>query len=253
MGKIIVFANQKGGVGKSTSVYNVGASLAAMGHRTLMIDLDPQATLTIMVGLEPFETEKTIAAALADKGSPLQECILSLREKLDIAPSRLELMEVEANMGGRVGGDLVLKGALSPIRGDYDFILLDCPPYLGKMTVNALAACDEVIVPVKTDYPAYRGLELIVGTIRDVRKVLNPDLKMAGVLATLYDQRVKNDNDILEALREETEVIGVVRSLVDAHKGIYSGLAARDRDPKSPVAIAYDEVAALLIAREGLA
>lgn len=162
MGTVIAFANQKGGVAKTTSTYNVGVALAKKGKRTLIIDLDSQASLTISAGLEPFEYDNTIVTALKKEGSDIEKCILSLQINLDICTSRLELAQMEIEMIGRAMRETILKRAIAPVLDKYDFILLDCPPQLGLLTINALACSDYVVIPVKTDYLAYRGVELLM-------------------------------------------------------------------------------------------
>ena len=249
MGKVIAFANQKGGVAKTTSTYNVGAALAKKGKRTLMIDLDPQANLTISAGLEPFEYENTIVTALVKEGGDLERCILSLQQNLNICPSRLELAQLEIDMIGRPMRETILKRAVDPLGEKYDYILLDCPPQLGLLTINALACCDSVVVPVKTDYLAYRGVELLMDSIAGVKALINPKLSVVGIVATMFEMQVKDDNDVLNELNKKYNVIGVVKKRAIVKKGVYTGLAVSDQAPKNDVATEYDKVSEYIIAK----
>lgn len=249
MGKTIAFANQKGGVAKTTSTYNVGVSLAKKGMKTLIIDLDSQASLTISAGLEPFEYSKTIVTVLQKEGSPLKDCIVDLQENLSICTSRLELAQLEMEMIGRSMRETILKRAIDKVQGDYDFILIDCPPQLSILTINALSSCDYVVIPVKTDYLAYRGVELLMESISETRELINPKLEVLGVVATLFEKRVKDDNEILEALQSKYNVLGVVKKMAIAKKGVYDGRSVSDQAPKNDVATEYDKVSDFIIAK----
>lgn len=249
MGKIIAFANQKGGVAKTTSTYNVGVSLARKGKRTLIIDLDSQASLTISAGLEPFDYEKTIVTVLQKEGTVISECTQPLQENLSICTSRLELAQLEMEMIGRAMRETILKRTLESIKNTYDFILIDCPPQLSILTINALACCDYVIIPVKTDYLAYRGVELLMESIQDTKDLINPNLAVLGVIATMYDKRIKDDKDILQALQEKYNVIGIVKRLAIAKKGVYDGKAVSEQSPKNDIAKEYDKVSEYIIAK----
>ena len=247
MGKIIAFANQKGGVAKTTSTYNVGVSLAKRGKKTLIIDLDSQASLTISAGLEPFDYDNSIVAVLKKERSRVEDSITPLTENLDIITSRLELAQLEMELIGRSMRETILRRALASVKNKYDFILIDCPPQLSIMTINALACCDGVIVPVKTDYLAYRGVELLMETIGDMKALINPELEVMGVIATLYEKRSADDNDILEALRQNYNVIGVIKKNVATKKGVYEGQAITDSAPKSDAAKEYEKVCTYII------
>jgi len=251
MGKVIAFANQKGGVAKTTSTYNIGVALAHKGHRTLIIDLDSQASLTISAGLEPFNAAESIVTALQKEGTPIASCIKMLQNNLFIITSRLELAQLEMEMIGRPMREMILKRAIEPIVTNYDYILIDCPPQLSILTVNALACCDYVIVPVKTDYLAYRGVELLMQTINDMKALVNPRIEVLGVIATMYEKRVNDDNDILNALQDNYEVIGVVKKMVIAKKGIYDGLSVSEQSPKNDVAQEYNKICDYIIQQGG--
>ena len=247
MSKIIAFANQKGGVAKTTSTFNVGSSLATRGYRVLMIDLDSQASLTISAGLEPYECERSIVNVLQKEKSYVEDSIIALSLNLDIIPSRLELAQLEMEMIGRSMRETILRRSLADIKDKYDYILIDCPPQLAILTINALSCCDEVIIPVKTDYLAYRGVELLVETIESVKALINPKLEIVGVIATMYEKRSCDDNDILEALQENYNVLGVIKKSVAAKKSIYDGLSIAQYAPKNEVAKEYAKVADYII------
>ena len=240
MATVISFANQKGGVAKTTSAFNVAACLAKKGKRTLMIDLDPQASLTIYAGLEPYEYDKGIAAVLRSPRQDVRECIVEIRECLDIIPSRIELAGAENELLSRTARELILSRALSKVRDGYDFIVIDCPPQLSTLTINALACTDKVIIPCKTDYLAYRGIKQLLETVDTVRAYFKPDIEVLGLLATLYESRAKDDQEILELLREEYTVLGVVKRTTQAKKGMYDGLSSVEFAPKSDLAQQYE-------------
>ena len=242
MATVISFANQKGGVGKTASTANIAACLAKHGYRTLVLDGDPQASLSISFGLEPYEYERTVVDVLKNPKQEIHECIVSIREKLDIITSRIELAGVETELLSRPARELILSRALTSVREEYDYILIDCPPQLSTLTLNCLACSDKVIIPCKTDYLAYRGIRQLLETIDVVRTYFKPDLEVLGVLATMYDSRIKDDKDILELLQEEYNVIGVVKRTAQAKKGMYDGLASVELMPKSDLAQEYEHV-----------
>jgi len=251
MGKVISFSNQKGGVAKTTSTYNVGVSLARRGKKTLIIDLDSQASLTISAGLEPFEYEKSIVTVLQKESISMFYCVRELQENLHIITSRLELAQLEIEMIGRSMREMILQRALEPIKNTYDYILIDCPPQLSILTINALACSDYVLIPVKTDYLAYRGVELLQDTIGEIQSIINPNLKILGIIATLYETRVKDDNEILQSLKDNYNVIAVVKKMAIAKKGIYDGLSVSDQKPENDVAREYDKVCDYIIEKGG--
>lgn len=252
MAHIIAFANQKGGVAKTTSTYNVGVALAQKGKKTLIIDFDSQASLTISAGLEPFDYEKSIVTVLQKEGVNLGDCLQPLQNNLSICTSRLELAQLEMEMIARPMRETILKRAVDCIKNEYDYILIDCPPQLSILTINALAASDSVIIPVKTDYLAYRGVELLMESIQDVKALINQNLYVMGVIATLYEKRVNDDNDILDALKKKYNVIGVIKKMAIAKKGVYDGRSVSEQSPKNEVAQEYDKVSEYIIKEGGV-
>lgn len=254
--KVIAIANQKGGVAKTTTTHNLGVALVAAGKKVLMIDLDSQASLTISVGFEPLEASNTIVDVLKKDGVAIKECIQKIQENLHIVTSIIDLAPMEMEMLSRSSREKILDRALKSVREDYDFILIDCPPQLSILTINALSCADGVIIPVKTDYLAYRGLTQLQESISEIQDLINYDLKVIGVLATLYDTRLIDDREILSLLKREYNLLGVVKRLAVAKKGIYDGLAVVEYAPNSEVAKEYKAVAEMIVSgkteREGL-
>ena len=247
MSKVIALANQKGGVAKTTSTHNLGVALASAGKKVLLIDLDSQASLTISVGVEPLEAERTIADVLKKNGVPIGDCIQRINDRLDIVTSIIDLAPLEMEMLSRASREKILDRALRPVLDRYDYILIDCPPQLSILTINALSCADGVIIPVKTDYLAYRGLTQLQDSIREVQELINPDLEVLGVIATLYDTRVSDDREILALLRREYNVLGVIKRLAAAKKGIYDGLSAVEQSPGSEIAKEYTAIAGMIL------
>ncbi|MDE6144818.1 MAG: AAA family ATPase [Muribaculaceae bacterium] len=201
MGKIIAIANQKGGVGKTTTAINLAASLAAEGKRVLIVDADPQANATSGYGIDPRKMAGSIYECLVDdypvSGSQVATCV----DGLDLLGSRIDLAGAELELVGKADRESVLKRALAPIVGDYDYILIDCSPSLGLITVNALTAANSVIIPVQAEYFALEGISKLLNTIRIIKSKLNPNLEIEGFLLTMYDARLRLANQIYEELK----------------------------------------------------
>lgn len=196
---IIAVANQKGGVGKTTIVANLGACLAELGHRVLLVDMDPQSHLTAHWAVEPERGVYDVLIA----GMPIEHAVArDVFPGVDLLPSSIELAGAELELAGVVGRELILQGRLRPIADRWDFILLDCPPALGLLTVNALAAAYYVFIPVQLEWFALRGLGQLLQSIEVVRERLNPPLEIAGVIATMAKARRVLCAQVLEALRE---------------------------------------------------
>ncbi len=241
--KIIAIANQKGGVAKTTTTHNLGVALAQKGKRVLLIDLDSQASLTISVGLEPLEMARTIVDILKKNSVSVKMCIQEIAPNLHIIPSIIDLAPLEMELLSRASREKILERALRPIHGEYDFVLIDCPPQLSILTINALSCADGVMIPVKTDYLAYRGLTQLQDSIQEIRELINPGLQVLGIIATLYDTRIADDREILELLKREYCVTGVIKRLAVAKKGIYDGLAVVQQAPGSEIAKEYRAIA----------
>ena len=203
MARVIAIANQKGGVGKTTTAINLGASLAVAELRTLIIDIDPQGNATSGMGIEKTEELLTIYDALVNQ-RPLEDCLR--REVhfpfLDVVPSNRDLVGAEIELVDRPGREQVLKSAVDPIRKDYDIILVDCPPSLGLLTLNTLTAADSVLIPIQCEFYALEGLSQLLNTVRLVQRNLNPGLEIEGVLLTMYDRRLNLSKQVAEEARE---------------------------------------------------
>ncbi len=192
----IAFANQKGGVAKTTSVASIGAALAERGLRVLLIDLDPQACLTFSLGVDPDTVEVSVHDVLTG-GTDLATAVLECDEGLDLVPSTIDLAAAEATLLTRPGREFVLRTALEPSRAAYDVLLLDCSPSLGVLTLNALTAADALIVPMPCEMLSHRGVGQLLDTVADVQKILNKDLEVWGILPTLYDGRSNHSREVL--------------------------------------------------------
>ncbi len=212
----------------------------------LLIDLDSQASLTISVGLEPLEVERTIVDVLRKDGTPFMECVQQLSDRLHIVTSIIDLAPMEMELLSEPAGRDLRPGAPGG-QGQYDYILIDCPPQLSILTINALSCADGVVIPVKTDYLAYRGLTQLQDSIQEIQELINPELKVLGVIATLYDTRVGDDHDILGLLCKEYNLLGVIKRLAVAKKGIYDGLAAVEQAPSSELAQEYVAIANMIM------
>lgn len=247
MARIIALSNQKGGVAKTTSTHNLAVALTLKGQKVLMVDLDSQASLTISTGLEPLEIENNVVSILTKNGKGVNECIQSLNDKLHIVTSIIDLARLEVDMLSRTSREKILERALNPVKDDYDYILIDCPPQLSILTINALSCCDGVVIPVKTDYLAYRGLSQLQDTIDEIKQDINPKLKVLGVIATMYEMRVSDDTAILEMLKKNHNVLGIVKKQAAAKKGLLDGLSVVEQSPSSEVAEEYMKISDMII------
>lgn len=245
--EVIAIANQKGGVAKTTTTHNLGVALAEKGKKVLLIDLDSQASLTISLGIEPLEIKRTVVDILKKKSVSIKECIYKVYTNLDIVTSIIDLASMEVEMLSRASREKILDRAITPIKNEYDYILIDCPPQLSILTINALSCADGVIIPVKTDYLAYRGLTQLNDSISEIKDLINDNLKIYGIIATFYETRVKDDKEILEMLKKEYNLIGIIKKQVAAKKGIYDGMAAVQAVPESDISKEYVKIADMII------
>ncbi len=202
--KIIAFANQKGGVGKTTTTANLGAAMADEGHKVLLIDMDPQGNLSVTCGVKAHELETTIYEVLKEE-TKIKEAIIHIDRPngdIDLVPANLNLSASETVLNAKPGREFLLKEALEDLKGNYDYILIDCPPSLGLLTINALAAAKEYIIPLASEYLALYGTSQLLQVVEVVRKRINPDINLLGVVITQYDGRKIHYRDILEQIKE---------------------------------------------------
>ncbi|MEE0930559.1 MAG: ParA family protein [Acutalibacteraceae bacterium] len=247
--KIVVVALQKGGVGKSQTVLNLSTEFAGRGIKTLALDLDPQASLTLMFNItRPEELDYTIADVLLSftkkERLELKDCILNVKENLDLAPSLIDLSISDLALAGVYGREFLLRKLLAPLLNEYEIILIDCGPSLSLLPVNALACATDVIIPCQTEYLAYRGLKLLENTLEEVKNNMNEDLNIYGVIATKVQEQTKHAQELLELLKENYNVIGVVPQSIKVSDALYSQEGAIvDYAPHSKPAIAYKQIA----------
>jgi chromosome partitioning protein len=199
--RIAAVCNQKGGVGKTTTTINLGASLAELGRRVLLVDFDPQGALSVGLGIQPHELEASVYNLLMERGTTVQDVLLKTNvDGMDLLPSNIDLAGAEVQLVHEVGREFVLGGVLEPVLPEYDIVLIDCQPSLGLLTVNALACADGVVVPLECEYFAMRGVALLMETIDKVSGRLNPRLAIDGVLATMYDSRTLHTREVLTSV-----------------------------------------------------
>jgi len=207
--RVIALVNQKGGCGKTTTAVNLSASLALSGRKTLLVDLDPQANATISVGVDPAQLTKTIYHVLVEgemgegPAVRLEDVVLQTKVPLlDLAPSSIDLAAAELELAARIGRENALRKRLNPLAPAYRYVIIDTPPSLGLLTLNALVACDGVIIPIQTHYYALVGMRQLLQTLRMVREEVGHQVEIVGVLPTMYDSRTNISNEILQGIRE---------------------------------------------------
>jgi chromosome partitioning protein len=247
-GKVVAFANQKGGVAKTTSTLNLGVAFAEQGHRVLLVDLDPQGNLTMSQGLNPDEIDRSMFDVLVHR-VPVEDVIE--RREVDVAVSSIDLAGAELALSSMIGRERALEKALAPIKERYDFILIDTPPSLGLLTINAFVAADGVIVPVQTEYLSLRGLVQLENTLSMVRENLNPHVEIIGILATMFDKRLLHSREAVDILKEnfgdlvyETKI----RKTVRYAEAPVKGESVLKYDPGGEAAALYRELAKEVLA-----
>lgn len=253
MARIIAIANQKGGVGKTTTAINLAAYLSRESKRVLLLDADPQANATSGLGVDKKKVSPSIYDALI--GTVKIDRVISHtdRQGLDLAPAAINLAGVEVEMVGMLAREQRLGRAIAPILAEYDFVIIDCPPSLGLLTVNALSAADGVIIPVQCEYLALEGVGQLMTTIGLIRDNLNPRLRIAGVLMTMFDARTNLSQQVVEEVRTHFPDLifeTIIPRSVRLSEAPSYGLSILDYDPSSKGAVAYGHLAREVIARE---
>jgi chromosome partitioning protein len=241
--RVLAFANQKGGVAKTTTTLNLAVAFAERGLHVLVIDLDPQGNLTMSQGFNPDEIERSMFDVLVHK-LPLEQVVHPA--EVDVAVSSIDLAGAELALSSMIGRERALEKALAPVRERYDYVLIDTPPSLGLLTINALVACDAVIVPVQCEYLSLRGLVQLESTLSMVRENLNPHVDIAGILPTMFDPRTIHSREAVEILEENFGGLVFatrIRKTVRYAEAPVKGSSVLKYDPTGPAAEAYRELA----------
>ena len=250
---VISMCNQKGGVGKTTTTINLGASLAELGRKVLLVDFDPQGSMTVGLGFNAHEIEQTIYHVLMDRELALKDIILETSTPgLDLAPANIDLSAADMRLVTEVGREQALSRALYPVLKDYDVILIDCQPSLGLLTVNALTASDGVIIPLECEYFALRGVALLKETIEKVRDRTNPRLKIVGLLGTMFDGRTLHDREVLQTLVQGWDDLvfhTVIRRTIKFSDATVAGEPITDFATTSTGAASYRQLAREVLVR----
>ena len=243
MGRVISFANQKGGVAKTTTTLNLGVALAEQNLRVLLCDLDPQGNLTMSQGLNPDTIERSMFDVLVHR-LPIQEVVH--HTEVDLAVSSIDLAGAELALSSMIGRERALEKALAPVRDSYDYILIDTPPSLGLLTINALVASNGVIVPVQCEYLSLRGLVQLENTLSMIRENLNPEVGIEGILPTMYDSRTLHAREAVEILQENFGDLVFdtkIRKTVRYAEAPVKGTSVLKYDPSGSAAEAYRDLA----------
>ena len=254
MGYVIALANQKGGVGKTTTSVNLGACLADAGKKVLLIDLDPQGNATSGLGIDKKDIDESVYDVLINDVDLKKVILHSSHQGLDIVPTTIALSGAEVELTNLMARETRLKDAFGDVKDEYDYILIDCPPSLGLLTINAFTACDSILIPVQSEYYALEGLSQLLNTIKLVRKHFNSALKIEGVLLTMYDKRTNLGQQVNAEVKKyfgdqvyETIIPRNVRlSEAPSH-----GQAIVDYDKRSTAAKVYQQLAKEVLARHG--
>lgn len=254
MGKIIAVAQHKGGTGKTTTCINLAASLCDLGKTVLIVDLDPQASCTLSMGINPLEVAKSTHHLLIDPNVPVKDTVVT-RQRINfhVVPSTIDLAMAESELAGKIGREKALQKKLAVARPDYDYIFIDCPPTLGLLVINALAAADSVLVPVQCEPLTLYGVNHLLQIVNLVRDEVNPGLKIEGVLRTMYDRRTKLSQEVSESIMQTFGDL-VFKTIIYRHIKLAEGpvceLPVITYATKSAAAAEYRELAKELLAHE---
>jgi chromosome partitioning protein len=246
--KVIAFANQKGGVAKTTTTLNLACAFAEEGHRVLCVDMDPQGNLTMSQGIDPDTLETSMYDVLVHRIS-IREIVR--KREIDVACASIDLAGAEMAMSSMIGRERSLQKALAPVREDYDFILIDTPPSLGLLTINALTAANKVIVPVQCEYLSMRGLIQLQNTLQMIRENLNPDVDIEGILPTMIDTRTLHAKEAIEILEEnfgDRVFTSRIRKTVRFAEAPVKGMSVLKYDPAGKAAQSYRDLAQEVLA-----
>jgi chromosome partitioning protein len=256
MGKIIALANQKGGVGKTTSSINLAASLAVLEFKTLLVDADPQANATSGIGYDPREIKASIYECIINNIEPREAILETSTPNLDLLPAHIDLVGAEIEMINLVDREHKMKEVFAKIKDQYDFIIIDCSPSLGLITINALTAANSVIIPVQCEYFALEGLGKLLNTIKIVQTRLNPDLQIEGILLTMYDVRLRLSNQVVEEVKTHFQDL-VFDTIIQRNTRLSEapsfGVSVIMHDATSKGAINYLNLAKEILVKNGLA
>ncbi|KAA2252870.1 ParA family protein [Solihabitans fulvus] len=251
--KVLAVCNQKGGVGKTTSTINLGAALAEIGRRVLLVDFDPQGALSVGLGIQPHHLDQTIYNVIMEREVDVENVIMRTNvADMDLLPSNIDLSAAEVQLVAEVGREHTLVRTLRPVMDRYDYVLVDCQPSLGLLTVNALAAADGVLIPLECEFFSLRGVALLIDTIEKVRERLNPKLEITGILATMYDPRTLHSREVMARVVEafgEVVFDTVINRTVRFPETTVAGEPITSWAPRSSGAKAYRSLAREVIAR----
>lgn len=256
MAKIISITNQKGGVGKTTTAINLSAALAEAEQKILVVDFDPQINATTGLGIEVDDETKTIIDAIHNPDNARNYIIRGVKNNLDIFAGSIELSSLETELLGKDNREKELKKVLDPLRSDYDFIIIDCPPAVGIITVNALVASDASIIPVQCEYFSLEGLKQVLSAIDLVRGGMNPDLKIEGLLFTMYDARTRLAQDVVSMIRENITDVNIFETMIPRNirlaEAPSNGVSILEYDSSSVGADRYRKLAAEILKKNSV-
>ncbi|GAA2972965.1 ParA family protein [Actinokineospora diospyrosa] len=251
--RVLAMCNQKGGVGKTTSTINLGAALTEFGRRVLLVDFDPQGALSVGLGIPAHQLDRTIYNVLIERSVGIEDVVIRTGvENMDLLPSNIDLSAAEVQLVSEVGREHSLLRTIRPVLDAYDYILVDCQPSLGLLTVNALAAADGVLIPLECEFFSLRGVALLIDTIEKVRERLNPKLQITGILATMFDPRTLHSREVMARVVEafkDTVFDTVINRTVRFPETTVAGEPITTWAPRSAGAKAYRQLAREVIAR----